>query len=117
MGDVLAIPSGFQGKRLYNLFRPEFMERYEKPLSPDSFTGFGVYDYQQHHGEVREATRFLKEKVIRPFVKRLDKGEIMPLHGRDLIDAMHREVILILSLCYHCHHYLFVFVNFGWLIY
>ena len=59
-----------------------------------------MYDYEQHHNEVREATRYLKETIIRPFVQRLDTCEIVPLHGRDLINSMHAEGINVRYLGY-----------------
>ncbi|MDP2438971.1 MAG: hypothetical protein Q8P67_24760, partial [archaeon] len=89
----MALPSGFQGKRLYNLFRPEFALRYHEPLSPDSFTGFGIHDFRVHHPPVREATRYLREVCIPEFVTKLDKHDIIPIHGTALVALMHSHGI------------------------
>jgi hypothetical protein len=45
-GDCLVIPSGFHGKRLYNLLRPELLRSMSTPLSSDAFTGFGRHDFR-----------------------------------------------------------------------
>jgi hypothetical protein len=47
------IMSSFQGKRLYNLFRGEFLAEYVAttgtPISSDAFTGFGKDKWTVHN--------------------------------------------------------------------
>jgi tetratricopeptide (TPR) repeat protein len=94
-GDALALPAGFHGKRLYNLFRPEFVRQQcaETPLSPDSYTGFGLDNYKEHHAEARAASARLRQRVIPEFVSALDEHRLVPLHGASLTRMMHEAGI------------------------
>jgi len=40
------------------------MDVYEKELSPDAFSGFGIHDRSVHNKEVREATQFMLVETI-----------------------------------------------------
>ena len=90
---MIALPAGFHGKRLYNLFRPEFARKYSEPLSSDAFTGFGIHDFRVHHPPVREATLHLRQVTIPEFSKMLDRHEAIPIHGIALVTLMHAHGI------------------------
>ena len=47
----------------YKLFRPEFVQSFEKPLSPDAFAAFGEADIS-HHATILEAQTLLFDTVI-----------------------------------------------------
>jgi len=51
---------------LYQVFRPEFVRRYEKPLCPDAFSGFVQLDPLRRDYDlvINQATRFLLKNVV-----------------------------------------------------
>lgn len=53
-----------KGEWLYKLLRPEFVASYEKPLSSDAFSAFGIHDHALHNAEVVQATTHLMTRVI-----------------------------------------------------
>jgi hypothetical protein len=57
-------PTGEKGSIFYNLLRPEFVGRYHKPLSSDSFSKFGQDSAIVHNQEVNEAFDFLMNTTI-----------------------------------------------------
>lgn len=64
----------------YKLFRSEFLVNYPIPLSPDVFVGFGSNDplKNENNREVKEATLYLKEKVIPQFASDLEDRKSIP---------------------------------------
>jgi Clustered mitochondria/Translation initiation factor eIF3 subunit 135 len=48
----------------YKLFRPEFVSTYEKPLSSDAFSSFGLIEREKQCIGVIEATKELTERTI-----------------------------------------------------
>jgi hypothetical protein len=65
-GPQVAVPNGLQGRRLYNLLRPELIARNAKPLSSDCFTGFAARDPNRrvHEREAVECfVRLLREGI------------------------------------------------------
>ena len=54
-----------KGSFLYRLLRPEFVAKYEKPLSSDAFSLFGKNgDYEEINNDARKATDYLRDRVI-----------------------------------------------------
>jgi hypothetical protein len=84
---------GFQGRFLYNQLRPEFVKRYSKPLSSDAFSGFGKHDAKEHNFEIVEATKYLRDNVIRGFADKLLSGELVASSGSSIVDLMHQHGI------------------------
>jgi hypothetical protein len=56
---------GVKGEHLYNLFRPEFLEKYRIPLCSDAFSGFGKEGYAEHAMEIENACNFLWRDQIK----------------------------------------------------
>ncbi len=54
-------------QHLWNFFRPEFLKSYSKPLSSDSLSGFGSETIQEDLKDIREATKYLQDKLIPKF--------------------------------------------------
>jgi alpha-tubulin suppressor-like RCC1 family protein len=88
-GTALLVPAGFVGKRLSNLLRPELVRANPCPLSSDAFTAFGKHNARVHNAEVREATRSIVQRIVPAFVARLESGELLPVHSRQLVEMMH----------------------------
>ena len=89
LGDAVLLPDGFHGKRLYNLFRPEFAKLYPVHLSSDSFTGFGRHNAAEHHAEVREATTHLVSNLVPSIAQKLDSHIVVPAHSYQIVRSMH----------------------------
>lgn len=53
--------------------RPEFVRKYDVPLSPDAFTEIGEHDKHIHNQEVKEATKVLRTEAIGDFTKRFEE--------------------------------------------
>ena len=62
-------PTGEKGSIFYNLLRPEFVGRYHKPLSSDSFSKFGHNQSIVHNAEVQEAFEILINYTIPKAIK------------------------------------------------
>lgn len=61
-----------KNSHLYRLLRPEFVQRYEKPLCADAFSGFmDASTCNQDNQEVKDATRMLMSVVIPDFARQL----------------------------------------------
>lgn len=92
VGDAVVVPHGFKGKFLFQLFRPEFVASYSKPLSSDAFTGFGSHNAGEHNNEVAEASTQLESVVIPRFARDIVNGG--PIRdGTLLTQEMHRRGI------------------------
>lgn len=52
--------------------RPEFVRKYDVPLSSDALTEVGEHDHIIHDDEVKKATKYLKTNVIREFTERFE---------------------------------------------
>lgn len=59
----------------YKLLRPEFVRKWNQPLCSDAFTSWQRYDPNrtENNLEVLKATKYLHERLIPEFAKRLDK--------------------------------------------
>lgn len=59
----------------YKLLRPEFVRKWTQPLCSDAFTSWQRYDPSrtENNLEVLKATKYLHERLIPEFAKRLDK--------------------------------------------
>lgn len=60
------------GENLYHLFRMEFVTKYSKPLSPDSFSRMGRDGQKEHCQDIIEAFNHLQEVTIPQFAKDLE---------------------------------------------
>jgi hypothetical protein len=104
-GTAFIIPPGLEGKRLYNLFRKEFLREYASlkgPLSSDvriviqsyshfqAFTRFGRHDSEIHNKEVREASVYVLQVVVPRFAALLNQNIFLPSHTGALIKEMHK---------------------------
>ena len=79
------------GSILYRLLRPEFVQRYAKPLSNDAFSAMGRHNAKEHNNEIRDAYRSLlgevlpawTEKFVARTTERLEKAgdELQPQLG------------------------------------
>jgi tetratricopeptide (TPR) repeat protein len=58
---------------LYQLLRKEMVERYERPLCPDAYSGFVINDpaAREHNADVDAATKHLLEMRVPQFAKEL----------------------------------------------
>lgn len=65
--------SGVKGDFLVNLLRPEFVKSSPIPLSPDSFSGFGLENKQKHNDEIRQATTRLEQEVVPEYASKIDE--------------------------------------------
>lgn len=54
---------------LFNLFRPEFVKQYKKPLCSDGFSNFLEIDEKYLNEDIREATKYLYEILVPKFIK------------------------------------------------
>ncbi|PRP85823.1 hypothetical protein PROFUN_06015 [Planoprotostelium fungivorum] len=68
-------PQDGQPKRsiLYNLFRPEFVTKYSRPLSSDAMSGFGRLNKEEHNQEINDASDYLITSLVPSFAKRLSE--------------------------------------------
>ncbi|KAI9139390.1 clustered mitochondria-domain-containing protein [Paraphysoderma sedebokerense] len=74
--------------------RPEFVQVYKNPLSPDAFSSVTAFRDRQHNDkEVIYAARFLRENHIPSFVKKLDDLEILPIDSRGFTNELHKHGI------------------------
>eukprot|EP01114_Cavostelium_apophysatum_P012812 TRINITY_DN2960_c0_g1_i3.p1 TRINITY_DN2960_c0_g1~~TRINITY_DN2960_c0_g1_i3.p1 ORF type:complete len:1024 (+),score=326.20 TRINITY_DN2960_c0_g1_i3:288-3359(+) len=76
---------------LYRLLRPEFVLKYQRPLSSDAFSKFGTLDEDEHNGEVERATRHLVEDHIPKFAKNLQEEELFD--SKTLTNKLHNAGI------------------------
>jgi len=63
------------GMHLWRFLRPEFVKKYKKPLSSDTFSAFYHPQYKKEriadNKEVQEATLFIFETLIPTFAKQV----------------------------------------------
>jgi hypothetical protein len=71
------------------VFRPEFVSRYGKPLSSDALSCFGQAEGEVFNADVAEATKYLLEVVIPEFVQSMQKES----SGDRLVLRMHQKGI------------------------
>eukprot|EP01087_Luapelamoeba_hula_P022308 TRINITY_DN795_c0_g1_i9.p1 TRINITY_DN795_c0_g1~~TRINITY_DN795_c0_g1_i9.p1 ORF type:complete len:2194 (+),score=429.59 TRINITY_DN795_c0_g1_i9:34-6615(+) len=93
-GDVVFVPGGVQGKRLYHCFRSEFVKSYAErvgPLSSDAYTGFGKDRWKEHNNDVRAAELYLVSTIAPKFVDDLISMRYMPTDGQQLTSLMHKD--------------------------
>jgi hypothetical protein len=65
---------------LYRLLRPEFVKRWECPLSSDAFSKFGKGEEAlQNNEQVRQATDLLETEELPNFARHLDQVTIIYL--------------------------------------
>jgi len=79
------------GAYLYKFLRPEFLRRQGQALSSDAFSAFGKDNASVHNGEVIEATKLLRERIVPQFAKDLDSMPAEKLSRLGLTDALHRQ--------------------------
>ena len=96
-GDALLVRGS--GSHLYNLLRPELVRNYPARLSSDSFSGFGgstvccadlacPHASRSHSDAVRGATEYLLRRVIPDFAAQLNRRELSPIDGAQLVEDM-----------------------------
>eukprot|EP01091_Cochliopodium_minus_P008798 TRINITY_DN2050_c0_g2_i9.p1 TRINITY_DN2050_c0_g2~~TRINITY_DN2050_c0_g2_i9.p1 ORF type:complete len:1349 (-),score=401.15 TRINITY_DN2050_c0_g2_i9:136-4182(-) len=60
-------------KTLYQLLRPEFVQKWKTPLSPDAYSRMGIHDNKVHKAEVKEAFKHLLIEIIPSLAQSLDE--------------------------------------------
>jgi len=94
----IAHVNGTENRHLYELFRQEFLQIYDKPLCPDSFSNFirNDPDRQQHNDNIIEATQHLHDVFIPKIVTVLN-SVIQDPHelflNFDVCDTLHSQGI------------------------
>ncbi len=80
---------------LTNQLRPEFVQNYDKPLSPDAFRSEheGMDDSVHNDEECVAASLHLRQTVIPGFVLSLDTLQLIPTDSRSLSSSMHERGI------------------------
>jgi len=83
-----SLPSSF----LFRLLRPEFVEKYPKPLSSDAFSKFDQWEpnREEHKRDIRKATKCLLEKEIPMFLPKLMRIFNEETEPNEIIELMHR---------------------------
>jgi len=91
------LTKGAQNSHLYSLFRSEFINKYNRALCSDAYSGFILHDPEMatHNAEIDQATKYLLEEVI-PLASRqvqwvvLEAQENNTLDRTSIGEAMHR---------------------------
>lgn len=63
-----------KGSQLMRLMRPELVAKHDKPLSSDSFTGFGTHHAMEHNTEARRAANRLYQHIIPSLANEIDRN-------------------------------------------
>lgn len=82
-GRAVILPDGIQGKRLYMLLRPELIQSFPTPLSPDAFTAFASRDPDRlvHEKEVRSAFAAVLQQRIPALAAEIEANHVALVPG------------------------------------
>ena len=70
--------------------RPEFVSKYDSPLSADAFIENETSDASQNQIEVNQAVDSLRSTHLNAFVDQLDNLDIVPVDSRGFTEALHK---------------------------